>query len=96
MSKVSQQPKARSFRGEVESWKPFIDALRADDREVARSLMQRCWRFEDAIESSGKSYLVEPFFLSLLVTQEEKIRWLESEMKRLAEEIRAWKSRGGY
>lgn len=96
MSKTSTQPRVRLLKDEVESWKPFLEALRTEDREVARSLMERCWRFADAIESSKKTYLVEPLFLAILLDQEERIVWLESEMRKLREEVDAWKSKVGY
>jgi len=95
MSETDAPRTIRLLRDEVESWRPFLDALRADDREIARALIERCWRFAGAIEASRKSYLVEPFFLTLLLAQEERIRWLESELKRLSEEIAVWKSKDG-
>ena len=83
------------FREEIESWKPFIDALRADEREIMRSLIDKCWLYVTAIEASKKRYLVEPLFLTMLLLQEERIRWLESNVKRLREEIAEWKSKDG-
>ncbi len=85
----------RLLKQELESWKPFIDALRADDREIARSLLEKCWQYVDAIESSEKNYLVEPFFFTILLIQEKRLRALEAEMPRLKEEVDAWKSRAG-
>lgn len=87
---------AKLLSAEVESWKPFLDALRAEDREVARRMIQRSYRFAAAVELSRKRYVVEPFFLSIMVAQEEQISWLESELASLREEIEAWKKRAGY
>jgi hypothetical protein len=89
------QVTVRLLKRELESWRPFIDALRADDREIARSLLEKCWQYVDAIESSEKNYLVEPFFLTTLLTQEKRLRALEAEMTRLREEVDGWKSRAG-
>ena len=81
----------RLLKKELDSWRPFLDALREDDREVARKLLARCWKYVEAIESSGKPYLVEPFFLSVLLVQEERIAALESELEHLGKELEAWK-----
>ncbi len=89
-------PEARLLDDEVESWKPFVDALRSEDREVAKRMIQKAYRFAGAVESSRKRYVVEPFFLSLLVAQEGQISWLESELATLREEIEAWKKKAGY
>ena len=96
MFETKTQPITNLLKEEIESWKRFIDALREEDREIARNLIERCWRFDSAIESSGKKYLVEPFFLTILLLQEDKIRWLESELKLLREEINDWKSKAGF
>jgi hypothetical protein len=92
---LETEHKIRLLKDEVESWKPFIDALRAEDREIARQLIERCWRFADAIESSKKKYLVEPLFMTILLIQEERIRWLQSEFRALKAEIESWKLRAG-
>ncbi len=96
MSKINTQPTVNLLREEVESWRPFFDALRAEDRMIARDLVERCWRFASAIQSSKKRYLVEPLLLTILLIQEERIKWSESELKRLREEIDAWKQKAGY
>ncbi len=85
----------RLLKKELDSWRPFLDALREDDREVARKLLARCWKYVEAVESSGKPYLVEPFFFSVLLVQEERITALESELERLRKELEAWRSKGG-
>ena len=89
------QPTVNLLKKELESWKPFIDALRSEDREIARSVFEECCRFVNAIESSGKKYLTEPLFLTILLIQDRKVRWLESQLKALQEAVNAWKSRAG-
>jgi len=93
---LETEPTTNLLKEEIESWKPFNDALRGEDRAIAKELMEKCWRYAPAIESSRKKYLVEPFFLTILLTQERRIRWLESELKLLKEEIDVWKSKAGY
>jgi hypothetical protein len=96
MLKNDTQLTVRLLKQELESWRSFIDALRADDREIVHNLLEKCWQYVGAIESSEKNYLVEPFFLTILLMQEKRLRALEAEMMRLREEISAWKSRAGF
>ncbi|HXW37454.1 MAG TPA: hypothetical protein VEJ36_06110 [Nitrososphaerales archaeon] len=85
----------RALKDELSSWQPFLDALRIEDRIVMRTLFEGCFRFSEAIESSGKRYLVEPFFMTVLLLQEEKVRALESQLGALREELEEWKSKAG-
>jgi len=93
---LETEPTPRLLKDEIESWKPFIDALRAEERAIVKDLIEQCWRYASAIESSKKTYLVEPFFLTILLIQEKRIRFLESGLKLLREEINVWKSKAGY
>jgi len=93
---LETEPTPRLLKDEIESWKPFIDALRAEERAIVKDLIEQCWRYASAIESSKKKYLVEPFFLTILLIQEKRIRFLESGLKLLREEINVWKSKAGY
>ncbi len=83
------------LKNEIDSWKPFIEALRESERNVVNDLIEKCWRFSSAIQSSKKRYLVEPFFLTILLVQGDQIRWLSTEVRRLQEEIDVWKSKDG-
>ena len=85
----------RLLRQELESWRPFVEALRLEDRQVARAMMENCWRYAEAIEASGKDYLTEPFFLALLLAQERKIRSAETLLEQLRAEVEDWKSKAG-
>ncbi len=95
MSKTNPEVTARLLRHELDSWRPFLEALREDERRAFRDLLERVWRYSAAIESSGKTYLVEPFFLSILITQEERIAFLQDELQRLRGEVEAWKPSAG-
>jgi len=88
---AEEKVSVRLLKQELESWRPFIEALRFEDRQVARDMMERCTRYAEAIEASGKEYLIEPFFLTLLLTQERQIAAFEAEFTRLRSEVEAWK-----
>jgi len=83
------------LREELASWRPFVEALRLEDRQVARQMTEACWRYIESIEASGKEYLSEPFFLTILLMQERRIRGFEAELERLRSEVEAWKSKDG-
>ena len=58
-------------------------------------MMESCWRYLEAVEQSGKDYLTEPFFLTVLLVQERRLRGFEHEFEKLKGEIEAWKSKAG-
>ena len=92
---VEERVSVRLLREELESWRPFIEALRLEDRRVAREMTESCWRYLEAIEQSGKEYLTEPFFLTVLIVQEKRLRGFEAEFEKLRGEVEAWRSKAG-
>jgi hypothetical protein len=76
------------LKDEIESWKGFVEALKGDDKKVAKEMMDACLKYMEAIEQSGKFYLTEPFFLSILLDQQKKIRAFEKELERFRSEVR--------
>jgi hypothetical protein len=88
---AEERVSVRLLRQELESWRPFVEALRLEDRRLAREMMESCWRYVEAIEQSGKDYTTEPFFLTVLLIQERRIRGFEAELERLRGEVEAWK-----
>jgi len=92
---IEEKVSIRLLKEELESWRPFIEALRFEDRQVARDMMESCWRYLEAVEQSGKDYLTEPFFLTVLLVQERRLRGFEHEFEKLKGEIEAWKSKAG-
>jgi len=91
---LETEPKVNLMKREVDSWRPFVDALRSDDREAARRMIQDCYRLAGAIESSGKTYTTEPFFFSLLLLQRETTVQLKAELEALEAKAGAWKRAG--
>jgi hypothetical protein len=85
----------RLLKRELDSWRPFIEALREDERFAVRNLLEKVWRYTEAIESSEKTYLVEPFLLAVLLAQEERVNFLEDETAKLRSEVEAWKAKAG-
>lgn len=82
-----KREESRLLKDEVDSWRSFAEALRAEDREVFRKLIEKCWNYSDAIEASGKPYLVEPLLLTMLLVQHRTIEWLLAEVNRLSKEV---------
>lgn len=97
MAEIEGRTSVRLLKKELESWRPFVEALRFEDRQVARDMMEKCTRYVEAIESSGKEYLTEPFLLSVILAQERQIASFSTELERLRGEVEAWKrSRAGF
>jgi hypothetical protein len=88
---AEEKVSVRLLKDELENWRPFVEALRFEDRQVAREMMERCIRYVEAIEASGKEYLTEPFFLTVLLAQERQIAAFEADLERLRGEVEAWK-----
>ncbi|MDA4112635.1 MAG: hypothetical protein OK474_01135 [Thaumarchaeota archaeon] len=87
----NEQPTVRLLRQELESWKGFVEALKGDDKKVAQEMMDACLKYVEAIEQSGKFYLTEPFFLSILLDQQKKIKVFDGELERMQKEVDDWK-----
>ena len=92
---VEEKVSVRLFKEELESWRPFVEALRFEDRQVAREMMESCWRYVEAVEQSGKEFLTEPFFLTVLLAQEKRLKEFDTEFETLKGEAEAWKSKAG-
>ena len=71
---------------EIESWRRFADALRAEDRELFREMIRLCYEYIPAMEAKGSPFPSEPLFMSLLLMQHKTITWLKRELERLRAE----------
>lgn len=71
---------------EIESWRRFADALRAEDRELFREMMRLCYEYIPAMEAKASPFPSEPLFMSLLFLQHKTITWLRSEIEKLKAE----------
>jgi len=68
---------------EIESWRRFADALRAEDRELFREMIRLCYEYIPAMEAKASPFPSEPLFMSLLFLQHKTITWLRGEIERL-------------
>jgi hypothetical protein len=73
---------------EIESWKDFKRALRAEEQKIFNKLMNYARIHADAGSMSARPMLSEVLFLSFAVEQEKKIEMLEAKVKELAEIIK--------
>ena len=70
---------------EIESWKDFKRALRAEDQETFHKLMNFARIHADAGSLSARPMLSEILFMSFAIEQEKKIAKLEEKIKELEE-----------
>ena len=76
---------ARRLESEVNSWKPYADALRQEDRIVFKDMMNAISSYGEAVESSGRGYDTEALMMSILLNQQKAINWLSTLATRLKE-----------
>ncbi len=71
---------------EMESWRGFGDALRAEDRELFREMMRQCQELLPAMEAKSSPFPSEALFMGLIFLQHKTILWLQKEVERLGRE----------
>ena len=75
---------ARRLKQEIDSWRPYAEALRQEDREVFREMMNSvAASYNEAIERAERGYDTEAVMMSILLNQQKTISWLSNLLKRM-------------
>jgi len=68
---------------EVDSWRRFADALRAEDRALFMEMLRLSHEYFPAMQARDSPFPTEALFMSLLLAQHKMIALLTAEIKRL-------------
>jgi hypothetical protein len=68
---------------EIESWGPFGEALRADDRELYKEMMQRCCEYLPSMEVNAEPFPNDSLFMGLIFLQHRMIEQLREKIEAL-------------
>jgi hypothetical protein len=78
---------SRRLKQEIDSWRPYAEALRQDDREVFRDMVNEISAgYREAIDMAERGYDTEALMMSILLKQQKTINWLANLARRLQEE----------
>ena len=66
-----------ALEDEICRWNGFAKALRTEDKEAFDELMDACRSFASAGSNATQPILFEPMVMSVLVSQQKKLRRLE-------------------
>ena len=66
-----------AIEDEICRWNGFAKALRSEDKEAFDELMDACRSFASAGSNATQPILFEPMIMSVLVSQQKKLRRLE-------------------
>ncbi len=68
---------------ELESWKGFGDALKAEDRELFKEMLRECYEYIPSMHAKASPFSAEALLMSILFVQHKRIARLVSEMEKL-------------
>ncbi len=72
---------------EIDSWRPYAEALRYEDRDVFRDMMNMVSAaYSEAIDLAERGYDSEAVMVSILLSQQKTINWLSNIARKLREE----------
>jgi hypothetical protein len=74
---------------ELDSWRRFADALRADDEELFGEMLRLCYEYFPAMQARDSPFPTEALFMSLLLAQHKTIVLLAKEVERIKAENHA-------
>ena len=78
---------SQRLKQEVDSWRPYAEALRNEDREVFREMMNDVARaYGEAVELAERGYDTEAVMMSILLSQQKMINSLSNLARRIREE----------
>ena len=81
----------REIMEELESWKGFADALRAEDRELFMGMLRECYEYIPSMHAKASPFSAEALLMSVLFVQHKRISGLVKEL----EELRKLEARAG-
>lgn len=77
------------LKREVDSWRPFAEALREEDRVIFREMLNSVSAsYSEAIERAERGYDTEALLMSIIMYQQKTINWLTVLLKRTQNEVR--------
>ena len=76
----------REIMEELESWKGFADALRAEDRELFMAMLRECYQYIPSMHAKASPFSAEALLMSVLFVQHQRIARLVKEVEELRKE----------
>jgi len=83
-SDYESEPSSNSrVKREIDSWRPYVEALREEDRQIFREMMNSVsGSYREAIDNSERGYDTEALLMSIILNQQKTINWLSILAKR--------------
>jgi hypothetical protein len=72
---------------ELESWKGFGDALKAEDRELFTEMLGQCYEYIPSMHSKASPFTAEALLMSILFAQHKRIVRIVKEIEDLREQV---------
>jgi len=72
---------------ELESWKGFGDALKAEDRELFTEMLRQCYEYIPSMHAKASPFSAEALFMSLLFIQHKTIARMAGEIEELRKKV---------
>lgn len=73
----------REILEELESWKGFGDALKAEDRELFTEMLRECYEYVPSMHAKASPFSAEALLMSVLFAQHKRIARLAREIEEL-------------
>lgn len=73
----------REIMEELDSWKGFGDALKAEDRELFTKMLRECYEYIPSMHAKASPFSAEALLMSILFVQHKRIARLVKEMEQL-------------
>jgi hypothetical protein len=78
----------REIMEELESWKGFGDALKAEDRELFTEMLRECYEYVPSMHAKASPFSAEALLMSVLFVQHKRIARLAKEIEGLRKKER--------
>ena len=68
---------------ELESWRGFGDALKAEDRELFTEMLRECYEYIPSMHAKASPFSAEALLMSILFVQHRRIARMAKEIEGL-------------
>ena len=78
----------REIMEELDSWRGFGDALKAEDRELFTQMLRECYDYIPSMHAKASPFSAEALLMSILFVQHKRIARLVKETEQLRQKVR--------